>query len=81
MCTKAILLLIAGISIKTGLRFLTRFLIQGPHYYTLVAHGKNENTAAEKFFNSFEITPFVYKEMKERKDTSMYFSVTNILVS
>src|SRR6186713_1478261 len=60
---------------KGGSTILTRFLIQGPHYYTLVAHGKNENTAAEKFFNSFEITPFVYKEMKERKDTAMYFSV------
>ena len=36
---------------------------------------KRKNTAAEKFFNSFEVTPFVYKEIKERKDTSMYFSV------
>ena len=61
---------------KNGSIIFTRFLIQGPHYYTLVAHGKNENTAAQKFFNSFEIMPFVYKEMKERKDTSMYFSVT-----
>jgi len=60
---------------KDGSTIFTRFLIQGPHYYTLVAHGKKENTTAEKFFNSFEITPFVYKEMKERKDTSMYFSV------
>lgn len=61
---------------KDGSIIFTRFLIQGPHYYTLVAHGKNENTAAaENFFNSFAITPFVYKEIKERKDTSMYFSV------
>jgi len=60
---------------KDGSIIFTRFLIQGPHYYTLVAHGKNENTTAERFFNSFEITPFVYKETKERKDTSMYFSV------
>lgn len=61
---------------KDGSTIFTRFLIQGPHYYTLVAHGKNENTTAEKFFNSFEITPFVYKEVKVRKDTSMYFSVS-----
>ncbi len=61
---------------KDGSTIFTRFLIQGPHYYTLVAHGKKEKTTAEKFFNSFEITPFVYREMKERKDTSMYFSVT-----
>ncbi len=60
---------------KDGSVIFTRFLIQGPHYYTLVAHGKNESTSAEKFLNSFEITPFAYKEMKERKDTAMYFSV------
>src|SRR6188474_2847126 len=60
---------------KDGSMFFTRFLIQGPHYYTLVAHGKNENNAAEKFFNSFELIPFIYKELKERKDTAMYFSV------
>ena len=61
---------------KDGSVIFTRFLIQGPHYYTLVAHGKNENNTAEKFFNSFEFIPFVYKELKERKDTAMYFSVT-----
>ena len=60
---------------KDGSTIFARFLIQGPHYYTLVAQGKKEIAAAERFFNSFEITPFVYKEMKERKDTSMYFSV------
>ena len=60
---------------KDGSVIFTRFLIQGPHYYTLVAHGKNENNAAEKFFNSFELIPFIYKELKERKDTAMYFSV------
>jgi hypothetical protein len=40
-----------------------------------VTHGKNENNVAERFFNSFELTPFVYKELRERKDTAMYFSV------
>jgi len=61
---------------KDGSVILARFLIQGPHYYTLVAHGKNENAhAAERFFNSFDFTPFVYKELEERKDTAMRFSV------
>ena len=60
---------------KDGSVIFARFIIQGPHYYTLVTHGKNENNAAEKFFNSFEFTPFVYKQLKERKDTAMYFSV------
>ncbi|HEU5165758.1 MAG TPA: TraB/GumN family protein [Chitinophagaceae bacterium] len=60
---------------KDGSTIFARFLIQGPHYYTLVAHGKKINPATERFFNSFELVPFVYKEMKERKDTAMYFSV------
>jgi len=60
---------------KDGSVIFTRFLIQGPHYFTLVAHGKNLNNTADKFFNSFEITPFMYKELKEKKDTAMYFSV------
>jgi uncharacterized protein YbaP (TraB family) len=61
---------------KDGSTIYTRFIIQGPHYYTLISHGKNENGAAEKFFNSFEITPFVYKEAKQRKDTSLHFTVS-----
>lgn len=60
---------------KDGSTLYTRFIIQGPHYYTLIAHGKNNNGAAERFFNSFEFIPFAYKEIKQRKDTAMYFSV------
>ncbi|NOT51929.1 MAG: TraB/GumN family protein [Chitinophagaceae bacterium] len=61
---------------KNGSVFLTRFIIQGPHYYTLVAHGKQETPAMSNFLNSFEIKPFVYNEAKAQKDTSLYFSVT-----
>lgn len=61
---------------KDGSSIFTRFIIRGPHYYTLISHGKNENDAAERFFNSFEITPFIYKEAKERKDSSLHFKVS-----
>jgi uncharacterized protein YbaP (TraB family) len=60
---------------KNGFIYLTRFIIQGPHYYTLVAHGKQETAAMRNFLNSFEIKPFVYKEVKQQRDTSLYFSV------
>jgi uncharacterized protein YbaP (TraB family) len=56
--------------------YRTRFIIQGPHYYTLVAHAKQETPAINNFFNSFDIKPFVYGEAKLKKDTSMYYSVT-----
>lgn len=60
---------------KNGTVYLTRFIIQGPHYYTLVAHGKKEMPAMQSFLNSFEIKPFVYNEARQQKDTSLYFTV------
>ena len=61
---------------KDGSVSLTRFLIQGPHYYSLVAHGKKENPGMQQFLNSFEIKPFVYTALSERKDSAMAYSVT-----
>ncbi len=58
-----------------GSVFLNRYIIQGPHYYTLVAYGKKETAQMQNFLNSFEIKPFIYGEVKERKDTSLYFTV------
>jgi uncharacterized protein YbaP (TraB family) len=60
---------------KSGGIYLTKFIIQGPHYYTLVAHGKQETAEMKKFLNSFEIKPFTYGPAKERTDTSLYFAV------
>jgi uncharacterized protein YbaP (TraB family) len=62
---------------KAGNVYVTRFIIQGPHYYTLIAHGKQETPQMKIFLNSFEVKPFVYKESKERRDTSLYYSVNS----
>jgi hypothetical protein len=61
---------------KSGAVYLTRFIIQGPHYYTLIAHGKQEIPAMKNFLNSFEIKPFNYKEAKHQSDTTLYFTVS-----
>jgi len=61
---------------KKGGIYLTRFIIRGPHYYTLVTHGKQETAAMTGFLNSFEIKPFIYGEAKQQKDTALYFTVT-----
>ncbi|MGQ0738304.1 MAG: TraB/GumN family protein, partial [Bacteroidota bacterium] len=61
---------------KTGALYQTRFIIQGPHYYTLIARGKDESPAIRQFLNSFEIKPLVYGNAKLQKDTSLYFSVS-----
>ncbi len=61
---------------KKGSIYLVRYMIQGPHYYTLIAHGKQETPAMSDFINSFEIKPFVYREAKQQKDTSLYYTVT-----
>jgi hypothetical protein len=60
---------------KDSSLFLTRFIIKGPHYYTLIAHGKNEVPKMQSFINSFELLPFNYNAVKERVDTSLYFKV------
>ncbi len=60
---------------KSGQIFLTRFIIQGPHYYTLIAHGKQEMPSMYDFLNSFEIKPFVYGEPKPYKNSLLYFTV------
>lgn len=60
---------------KNGGVYLARFIIQGPHYYTLLAHGNKETKELNNFLNSFEIKSYTYGKIKEQKDTSLYFSV------
>ncbi|HUR64731.1 MAG TPA: TraB/GumN family protein [Chitinophagaceae bacterium] len=60
---------------KSGNIYYTRFLIQGPHYYSLIVKGKQETGALAAFLNSFEIKPFVYGPVKLQKDTALYYSV------
>ncbi len=55
--------------------YLARFIIQGPHYYTLIAHGKQETPKMQAFLNSFQIKPYTYGDALERRDTSLYFTV------
>ncbi len=62
---------------RKGSVIQTRFVIQGPHYYTLVAAGKESTARMQQFLNSFEITPYVYGESKQRQDTSLYFTVSS----
>lgn len=62
---------------KNGAVFLTRFIIQGPHYYTLVAYGKQEMPGMKKFLGSFEIKPFRYGESQQRLDTNLYYTVNS----
>ena len=60
---------------KDGSVSITRFVIQGPHYYVLVAHGRKATPGMQTFLNSFEIKPFIYKEPVAKKDTSMDYEV------
>ncbi|HEX4877949.1 MAG TPA: TraB/GumN family protein [Chitinophagaceae bacterium] len=60
---------------RNGNIFLTRFVICGPHYYTLVAHGKQEALQMQKFLNSFELRPFNYGKAKLYADTALYYTV------
>lgn len=52
-----------------------RFVIQGPHYYLLLANGKKQDPKMAAFFQSFRIEPFVYGDVKKQTDTSLHFEV------
>lgn len=59
---------------KDGSLFLVRFIIQGPHYYTLVAHGKKILPVMTSFLNSFRLLPFVYGPLQRVSDSAMYYA-------
>ena len=62
---------------RDGSVALVRFLIQGTHYYTLVAHGKSEQPVMNRFLNSFTIIPFTYGPSLVQTDTSLYYTVSS----
>jgi uncharacterized protein YbaP (TraB family) len=62
---------------KDGSVGLVKFIIQGPHYYTLVANAASENSKMIQFLNSFSIKPFVYGEAQKQIDTSLFFSASS----
>ncbi len=59
---------------KQGNNLLARYIIQGPHYYTLVAQGKEITPRMKEFINSFEIKPYLYPTATVYTDTSLYFT-------
>ncbi|MFZ9386926.1 MAG: TraB/GumN family protein [Chitinophagaceae bacterium] len=61
---------------KTGALYLARFIIQGPHYYTLVAKAGQESPELLQFMDSFSLTPFRYGNPATYRDTSFCYSVT-----
>ena len=62
---------------KDGSTALARFLVRGPHYYTILAHGKTATADMTRFLNSFTIKPYVYGQPEKRTDTSLYFTVSS----
>lgn len=61
---------------KAGALLRTRFIIQGPFYYTLLARSATDKPAMEKFLNSFAFSPFVYGAARTYNDSSLYYAVT-----
>jgi hypothetical protein len=64
---------------KDGSHAHARFLIQGPHYYVLLANAKTENPQMDRFLNSFSFLPFSYRSPWSQTDTSLGFSVSSAL--
>jgi uncharacterized protein YbaP (TraB family) len=62
---------------KDGSIASVRFLIHGPHYYTLVANAAKENARTTQFLSSFAIKPFIYSEPTKQTDTTLFFTVNS----
>ncbi|MBL7757746.1 MAG: hypothetical protein JNL59_10135, partial [Chitinophagaceae bacterium] len=60
---------------KNGRFYQVRFVIAGPHYYTLIACGKKNGPALDYFMRSFAIRPYQYPAAVKRVDTTLNFSV------
>jgi uncharacterized protein YbaP (TraB family) len=60
---------------KDGSTALVRYVIQGPHYYTLIAQGPSALPAMTRFLESFTIRPSEYGEEKLQTDTILHYSV------
>jgi uncharacterized protein YbaP (TraB family) len=62
---------------KDGSVALVKFIIQGPHYYSLLAHASAENPKMKQFMNSFRLVPYVYPQPVKQTDSSLYFTVSS----
>lgn len=62
---------------KAGKILRARYIIQGAHYYTLVARSVKAIPATDKFFQSFRITGFQYSPSVKRADTAMYYTANS----
>jgi uncharacterized protein YbaP (TraB family) len=60
---------------KDGTYSTVKYVIRGPLYYVIAARHKTDDEAVKQFFQSFSIAPFVYPEVKLRKDTAMRYTV------
>ncbi|MDO9376937.1 MAG: TraB/GumN family protein, partial [Ferruginibacter sp.] len=52
-----------------------RYIIRGPHQYTIAVRGKDSMQAHTDFFNSFKILPYNYGPKSQYIDTFLHFSV------
>ena len=52
---------------------MVRFIIRGPHYYTLIANSAAENVKMRQFLNSFTVKPFEYRTAQKVADTSLFY--------
>ncbi|MDR0794186.1 MAG: TraB/GumN family protein [Chitinophagaceae bacterium] len=65
----------ARYSDNSGGFYQCRYIIQGPHYYALIAHSKTANANTDSFFNSFMIAPFLYGDVVPYSDTAFAYTV------
>lgn len=62
---------------KFGKYYFTKFILQGSHYYSLIAKAPAMNETVRRFFDSFEILPFTYRRFRQYADSILYFTASS----
>ncbi|MES2772817.1 MAG: TraB/GumN family protein [Bacteroidota bacterium] len=64
----------ASYQLKDGNYSIVRYVIQGPHYYCIIAEQKKQFSSTPETLTSFTIEPFKYDKPKLQKDSVFGYS-------
>ena len=67
-------------STSDGAKYVSRIFLKGTNYYTVFARYNKAEADAQKFIQSFYLTPFKYPAAKEYTDSAMFFTVKSPVI-
>lgn len=68
-----------GYTYSDGSVAKVRYIIQGPHYYTLVARAPKANVRMDQFIHSFAFKEFYYTQPVAQTDSVLLYKVSSVV--